>query len=80
MTTQRPTHARTLDVGDIIIQSRNVTPEEVAAVTAVLVTAVGEQAASERLPPAGPDAWAASQRGLRQPIHPGPGRWQRYPL
>jgi len=80
MTMQRPTHAHALDVGDIIFQSRNVTAEEVAAVTAVLISTVAEQAASERIPAAGTDAWTASQRALRQPITPGPGRWQRYPL
>lgn len=80
MTMHTPAQMRTLDVGDIIIESSNVSPEELAAVTAVLVAAVGEQAASERLAVPAPDAWAANQRGLRQPIRPGPGRWQRYPL
>jgi hypothetical protein len=80
MTMQKPAQMRTLDVGEIIIESSTVTPEEVAAVTAVLVATVGEQAAAERLSNAAPDAWAATQRGLRQPINPGPGRWQRYPL
>lgn len=80
MTMQKPAHTRTLDVSDIVIESSNVTQEEVAAVIAVLVAAVGEQVESERLAPNPSDAWAGSRRDLRTPLHPGPGRWQRYPL
>jgi hypothetical protein len=75
---QRPPHARTLDAGDIVFETSAVTPEEVAAVTAVLVSAAGENADAARISPTqGPDGWARSRRALRVPIEPGPGQWQR---
>ncbi len=50
------------------------TPEEVAALTAVLqglaATGTGE-------PPRRPRSeWAAPHRRLREPLHPGPGGWR----
>jgi hypothetical protein len=57
-----------------------VTPEEVAAVTAVLAAAAAEQAAAAKEAQAerGPDAWARSQRALRSELRPGPGAWRGF--
>jgi hypothetical protein len=75
---QRPAHAHTLETADIVFETRSVTPEEVAAVTAVLVSAAGEGADAARVAAAsGPDGWARSARSVRMPLEPGPGQWQR---
>jgi hypothetical protein len=80
MTMQTPARTRTLDVGDIVFESSAVTPEEVAAVTAVLVSAVGALGESERLAPAAGNAWSVGAWSVRCEVTPGAGRWQRYPL
>ncbi len=55
------------------------TPEELAAVTAVLAALEAEEsaAAARRTVPRGQSGWQESQRSLRVPLHPGPGRWSR---
>jgi hypothetical protein len=52
------------------------TPEEIAAVVAVLLA---RSAASDASPSARrlPSAWADRSRLLRRPVHPGPGAWRR---
>ncbi|EAR24852.1 hypothetical protein A20C1_06211 [marine actinobacterium PHSC20C1] len=61
---------------DIRIVSPHVTPEEVAAVTAVVRAALVESAEL-----AGEDdaaqisTWSRNQRPIRQPLQPGPGAW-----
>ncbi|WP_348786804.1 acyl-CoA carboxylase epsilon subunit [Leifsonia sp. NPDC080035] len=69
-----------LDPSQIRFVTRGVTPEEIAAVTAVLTAAAAEQAAAARdaRPQVGPDAWERSRRQLRTPIHPGPGMWRSF--
>lgn len=69
-----------LDPSQIRFVTRGVTPEEIAAVTAVLTAAAAEQAAaaSDARPAAVPDAWARSQRQLRTPLAPGPGAWRSF--
>ncbi len=53
--------------------------EEVAAVAAVLSAAIeelasrGGEASGPQRP--GSSAWSRSQRALRTPLQPGPGRW-----
>jgi Acyl-CoA carboxylase epsilon subunit len=51
------------------------TPEEIAAVVAVLLA----RSAASEAPPARPtpSAWADRSRLLRRPVHPGPGAWRR---
>ncbi len=51
------------------------TPEEIAAVVAVLLA----RSAASDAPPArpAPSAWAARSRLLRRPLHPGPDAWRR---
>ncbi|MGJ4846400.1 MULTISPECIES: acyl-CoA carboxylase epsilon subunit [unclassified Leifsonia] len=70
----------TIEPDSIRFVTRGVTPEEVAAVTAVLTAAIAEAEAAARdaRPPAGPDAWARSQRALRTPLTPGPGAWRSF--
>ncbi|MGV8913416.1 MAG: acyl-CoA carboxylase epsilon subunit [Rhodoglobus sp.] len=61
---------------DIRIVSANVTPEEVAAVTAVVRAALAESAELACEDEAAPvSAWARSQRPIRARLHPGPGAW-----
>ncbi|RLP73974.1 acyl-CoA carboxylase subunit epsilon [Mycetocola manganoxydans] len=55
------------------------TPEEIAAVTAVLTAAVVEEAArADAVPSDGPSAWQRSQRILRSPLQAGAGRWRNF--
>ena len=60
----------------IRIVTSNVTPEEIAAVTAVVQAALvesGELAGADDAPPA--SAWARGQRPIRTPLSPGRGAW-----
>jgi len=53
------------------------TPEEVAALVAVLLS----RAADDEAPPVkAPSAWSDKSRLLRRPLHPGPGAWRRSAL
>ena len=55
------------------------TPEEIAAVVAVLLS---RAAAADAPPPARPvpSAWADRSRLLRRPVFPGPDAWRRSAL
>ena len=70
----------TSDAENIRIVTRGVTPEEVAAVTAVLTAAMAEAEAAARdaRPETGPDAWTRSQRVMRTPLTPGVGAWRSF--
>ena len=48
-------------------------PEELAALVAVLTAAAG---AEEPPPPRPPSRWVARPRAARGPLHPGPGAWR----
>lgn len=64
------------ELADIRIVSTNVTPEEIAAVTAVVRTALAESAELAGGDETAPvSAWVRSQRPIRAPVHPGPGAW-----
>jgi hypothetical protein len=69
-----------LDPSELRFVTRGVTPEEIAAVTAVLTAAAAEQAAAEKEahPVSGPDGWARSQRPLRSELRPGSGAWRSF--
>jgi Acyl-CoA carboxylase epsilon subunit len=56
------------------------TPEEIAALVAVLMARSGAAGAPDRpgRPPV--SAWADRSRQLRRPLHPGPGAWRRSAL
>lgn len=66
-------------VADVQVVSGDPTPEELAAVVAVLQRQADEAATAGRAqvevsPRVG---WEASARGLRQPLPHGPGAWAR---
>ena len=55
------------------------TPDEIAAITAVLSAAVVEEAShAEAVSSEGPSAWQLSRRSMRAPLTPGPGRWRNF--
>ncbi len=49
------------------------TPEEVAAVLAVLSAATAQAPAPA---PRHTSQWASRERAVRRPLHPGPGAWR----
>ncbi len=53
------------------------TPEEIAAVVAVLLS---RPVLAEAPPRPAPSAWANRSRLLRRPLFPGPGAWRRSAL
>ncbi len=53
------------------------TPEEIAALVAVLLSRPGHD---EALPVPARSAWADRASQLRRPLHPGPGAWRRSAL
>ncbi|MCP2031652.1 hypothetical protein L1277_001750 [Okibacterium sp. HSC-33S16] len=61
---------------DVRVLRGSPTPEEIAAVTAVLSAAVVEEAAKAPEPHRAPSAWQRSQRSMREPLTPGHGRWR----
>ena len=63
---------------DIKITGGNPSPEEIAAVTAVLHSALEELAAEANREESTVNAWAQSQRQLRGTLHPGPGAWRGF--
>jgi hypothetical protein len=60
---------------DLRILSRGITSEEAAAVTAVLVAAVAEEAEHAAVEKPAPNEWANPRHALRRPVEVGPGRW-----
>ena len=61
---------------EIRIIGGNPTPEEIAAVTAVVAAALEE--AADAVAPTPRSAWSWSQRGLRAPIRVHPGAWRGF--
>ncbi|SDZ40915.1 acyl-CoA carboxylase subunit epsilon [Herbiconiux ginsengi] len=54
-------------------------PEELAAVTAVVDSAVAEELAQLHDDvQIGPSAWERSQRSMRGPLQPGPSAWRGF--
>ena len=60
---------------DLRILTRGVTPEEAAAVTAVLVAAVAEEAEHATAEKPARSEWSNPRRALRRPVEVGPGSW-----
>ena len=57
------------------------TPEEIAALVAVLMSRSGdEESAAPGADAPARSAWADRSRLLCRPLHPGPGAWRRSPL
>jgi hypothetical protein len=57
--------------------TRDVSDEEAAAVTAVLLAALDEAATSAHVADPPRNAWVQSARALRTPFAVGPGAWGR---
>ena len=55
------------------------TPEEIAALVAVLVTRAANGTAPSQVRSV-PSAWSDRSRQLRRPLFPGPGAWRRSAL
>ncbi|MFB2557277.1 acyl-CoA carboxylase epsilon subunit [Herbiconiux liangxiaofengii] len=61
------------------VVTRGLSAGELAAVTVVVDAAVQQELeALQSEPVVGPSAWERSQRGLRAPLHPGPGAWRSF--
>ncbi len=68
-----------IDDSELRIVSRNATPEEIAAVSAVLSASLEELSAAQSVDDTTPiSAWAASQRPIRRELKPGPGAWRNF--
>lgn len=67
------------DAGSFVIVSGDPSPEELAALTAVL-QAAAEEALDEAPQHVAPrvDAWAVSARGLRVAVNPAAGAWRSF--
>jgi hypothetical protein len=73
------TGSSTPEAPSIRVITRSVTPEELAAVTAVVQAAVADELESLHAGVhIGPSAWERSQRTLRTPLHPAPGAWRGF--
>ena len=55
----------------LVVFPQDATPEEIAALLAVLAASGTTEPPKRRTP-----AWSAPARGLRQPHHAGPGAWR----
>ncbi|GAA2242502.1 hypothetical protein N1031_14515 [Herbiconiux moechotypicola] len=67
------------DTPAIRVLTRSVTAEELAAVTAVVQAAVGDELDSlQHEVRIGPSAWDRSSRALRAPLRPGPDAWRGF--
>jgi Acyl-CoA carboxylase epsilon subunit len=78
MVTRSGQHDRPAGDPALRVVRGNATPEEIAALVAVLMARSGSADAEARLPvrPAG-GAWSDRSRQLCRPLHPGPGAWRR---
>lgn len=69
-----------IDTGDIEVISGNPTPEELAAVVAVLEGMTQElEGTRARAAARAASAWRLSQRPIRTPIVPKVTRWRSFP-
>ena len=53
------------------------TPEEVAALVAVLMSRAAAAASAQQAPSQARSAWSDRSRLVRGPLSPGPGAWRR---
>ena len=72
-----PRHAESLRPSIRVIAG-SPTPEELAAVTAILAHALDEAAAELEQHSVPISAWDRSRTALRAPLHPGPGAWRGF--
>ena len=66
------------ELGAFTFVSKNISPEEIAAVSAVLQGALDELAAANTGDEPPVSAWQRSQRGLRSTLAPGAGAWRSF--
>ncbi|MEJ3403548.1 acyl-CoA carboxylase subunit epsilon [Rathayibacter sp. YIM 133350] len=67
------------DPAALRFRTARVSAEETAAITAVLDSLLREESEHARqVNEAGVSAWQRSQRSLRAPLTPGPGRWRGF--
>ena len=65
--------------GELLFVTHGVSAIETAAVNATISALLREESDALRaVENAAPDAWHRSQRGLREPHHPGPGHWRGF--
>jgi hypothetical protein len=57
--------------------THGITDEEAAAVTAVLLAALDDDAEAASAPEPARNPWVRSARALRAPLQVGPGNWSR---
>jgi len=62
---------------DLRFETRGVTDEEAAAVTAVVLAALDEDAGAASVTEPGRNRWVGSAHALRTPFAVGPGNWSR---
>ncbi|MCS5716648.1 acyl-CoA carboxylase subunit epsilon [Herbiconiux sp. CPCC 205763] len=61
------------------VLTTGISHEELAAVTAVVESAVADELAELHDDvQIGPSAWQRSQRSMRSPVHPGPSAWRSF--
>ena len=73
------TNSGDFDPAELMFVTPDVTPAEVAAVSAVLRGLLREESNSLRADSEhGQSAWQLSQRAIRASITPGPGRWRGF--
>jgi hypothetical protein len=77
VTIQAPRHAESV-TPSIRIIAGSPTPEELAAVTAILAHALEEAAAEQEQQVVRRSAWDRSRAALRAPLRPGPGAWRGF--
>ncbi|GAA4367519.1 acyl-CoA carboxylase epsilon subunit [Agromyces bauzanensis] len=73
----RPEPGADARAADLRFVTRDVTHEEAAAVTAVILAAIDEQSVEASVAEPARDAWVQSAHALRSPIAVGPGSWAR---
>lgn len=79
MTTDAPT-PQNFTPADVHFVTRGVNAVEVSAVTAVIRGLLREESDDNGMTATlGESAWQRSQRGIRSPVVPGPGRWRSFP-
>ena len=76
--THEPKHVASGPSPSIRIIAGSPTPEELAAVTAVLAHALDEAASEQEQSDVPVSAWDRSRASLREPLHPGPGAWRGF--
>ena len=74
-----PSKPSEFDPSELIFVTRQVSDVEVSAVSAVIRGLLREESDERRAAPEKHrSAWQLGQRAIRQPVHPGAGRWRGF--